>query len=231
MHSQFARGLLALALFALTARGAQTVTVTKTMVTTSTVTAPGSCPTSCPDSSFTTETLTFEPELLGCPSICPFPLEFMGFIFDGSAGWQLVNKANATDPRAIWSPPLGLMTQSSGFVGFGGEHRYFDFDVLSYYFAVFSNDANDDVVFFMNGVTHTGATRNYNTTVKAGIHGVGPYMIDLTTPQTLWMDFNGLRHIEFAAYTSYNPQTKTGMPATIIFDNFKFRRHYDPCNN
>ncbi|EJD51183.1 hypothetical protein AURDEDRAFT_149844 [Auricularia subglabra TFB-10046 SS5] len=225
------QSLLALALLACTASAAQTVTVTKTLVTTSTVTAPGSCPTSCPDSSFTTDTITFEPELLGCPSICPFPLEFLGFTFDGNAGWLLVHKDNATDPRAVWSPPLGLMTQSSGFVGFGSLHRFFVFDVLSFYFAVFSNDANKDVVFFMNGLTSDGAPRNYSFTTEAGIHGVGPYMLDLTTPQSVGLNFNSLVHIEFAAYTSYDPKTKTGMPATIVFDNFKFRRHFDPCNN
>lgn len=58
-------------------------------------------------------------------------------------------------------------------------------------------------------------------------------MIDLSGPNDTLntvLDFTKLVNIEFAAYTSWDPATKTGTPATIVFDNFSLRRHVDVCN-
>ncbi|KZV85025.1 hypothetical protein EXIGLDRAFT_726562 [Exidia glandulosa HHB12029] len=213
-------------------RGAHTVTVTKTVTATTTVTATPSCPTgptSCPEDAYISTTLNFDD--ISCPSICTFPsLQYHNFTFDGSAGWLIVNSASAVDSRAVSSLPNGLLTMSSGLVGLGSKGQGFVFDVLRFQWSVFSNDDDTNVIFFMNSLQGNGNTRNYTTRVQSGID-IAPYMIDLSGPNgSLTLDFSNLVHLEFAAYTSWDPATKTGMPATIIFDDFTLRKHADPCN-
>jgi hypothetical protein len=54
-------------------------------------------------------------------------------------------------------------------------------------------------------------------------------MIDFSGSPDYQARFSGLRNIAFQAYSNYNATTQTGRPVTIIFDQFRYKRHADPC--
>ncbi|KAH7097744.1 hypothetical protein BKA62DRAFT_715418 [Auriculariales sp. MPI-PUGE-AT-0066] len=193
------------------------------------------CPKTCPDPVGTEHYLDFD--YVGCPSVCPVPLSYDHFTFDGASGWLFLNATSSTyspDPRVATTLTGTLATNSSGWVDFGtfgpGWWDPMEFDLMSFYFSTWTNDGVEGHPsnFFIKGTKTNGAQVQYNTTLNTGF-AVGPNMIDFTTFSTTLAQWSGLRNVAFQAFTNYNPATQTGRPATIIFDQFRYKRHADPC--
>ena len=163
----------------------------------------GHCPTSCPDpfgSEHYLNVCKFDLSLYAlisrtilqfddtrCPSLCPVPLSYDRFAFNGASGWLFLNSsdaAHAPTPLVATTGTGTLATNSSGWVDFGstgpGATDSFQFDLLSFYFSAWVNDGVEGhpLEFQMRGTKANGTIVNYRTTSQTGF-AVGPVSLAL----------------------------------------------------
>lgn len=186
-----------------------------------------------------------------CSNRCLLPTTYRSFVFDSASDWQVVNDAALpaaeNEYLAVTSQPNALMSESFTPVSFGSVGQGFTFTATRFLWSTFSTDGSPDVIFFINGTTATGSLIQYNVTVSSGIN-IAPvrimylsplrfahvgrsfcklqYMQDYTTdPSGQAWGFTNLVSLSFAAYSQYNPSTKTGIPAILIFDDIALVKH------